>query len=139
MVRVFEARRQWLRIVLGIGVASVVTMLSSLPLVARLPSYPLFYSFEIPLALPGLLLADEGTQKTYTGALRGSLGGLPLRAATYTYGTHANKLAGGGTFSLTTAAGTTRDGQILMTTDREAALLRVLPGDPDRIFRHRRR
>ncbi len=81
------------------------------------PSYPLYYSFQIPLALPGISIQEGGSRTTYTGTLRGTLGGLPIRSATFTYGPGASAAVGGGTFRLTTAAGEVRDGLILMTSD----------------------
>lgn len=93
------------------------------PQAQALPSYTLYYAFQIPLALPGLSLQDGGARTTYGGTLRGTLGGLTLRSATFTYGPGASKGAGGGTFSLTTGAGDVRDGQILMTSDEERTTL----------------
>jgi hypothetical protein len=80
------------------------------------PLYYLYYSFDVPLVLPGISLSEEGTRETYSGTLRGSLGGLPVRQATFTYWTGANREVGGGTFSLSTPAGQTQGGQILMST-----------------------
>ena len=93
------------------------------PRAQALPSYTLYYAFQIPLALPGLSVQDSGTRTTYGGTLRGTLGGLPLRSATFTYGPGASTGAGGGTFSLATGAGDVRDGQILMTSDGERTTL----------------
>lgn len=78
--------------------------------------YYLYYRFEVPLVLPGISLSEEGTRETYSGTLRGSLGGLPVREARFTYWTGANRTVGGGTFSLATSAGQTHDGRILMST-----------------------
>lgn len=83
--------------------------------------YPLFFSFEIPLAAPGLRITDDGTQQTsssqqtFSGTLRGTLGGLPIRAASYTYQLGKTKVVGGGTFTLETAAGAVRDGRVLVS------------------------
>lgn len=93
------------------------------PQALALPSYTLYYSFQIPLALPGVSMQDSGTRTTYGGTLRGTLGGLPLRSATFTYGPGASKAAGGGAFSLATGAGGIQDGQILMTNDGERTTL----------------
>ncbi len=101
----------------AVCVGAIAALLAAQPGMPALPSYALYYSFEIPLALPAITLGDEGARKTYAGTLRGSLGGLPLRAASFSYGTGASAGAGGGTFSLATAAGEVRDGRILMTTD----------------------
>lgn len=104
-----------------LGTAIVVLVLTS-PSPA-LPSYPLYYSFQIPLALPGIMLQEDGSRTIYTGTLRGSLGGLPLRSASFTYGPRASASVGGGTFSLVTAVGDVKGGQILMTSDGERTTL----------------
>ncbi len=117
MPRVFDHRGRWLRTTLGILAAGLAAVLPAGPLGAAGPPYQLYYAFDVPLALQGFVLSDSGTQTTYSGTLKGALGGLPVRAATFTYGTGASKTAGGGTFSLATAAGTIRNGQIFMTTD----------------------
>jgi hypothetical protein len=105
---------------------------------AAQPSYPLYYDFQIPLALPGFAVTDTATQTPalggvipppgtvnsddkvqtfYTGTFAGgTLGGLTVRGGQFRYGTGASKSAGGGKFSLTTDAGTVT-GDILMTTD----------------------
>lgn len=101
----------------AVGVAALVACLGAAPRALALPSYPLFYTFQIPLATPGVTFGDEGARTTYTGTLRGSLGGLPVRSASFTYGPGASTQVGGGTFSLVTAAGAVRDGRILMSTD----------------------
>jgi hypothetical protein len=114
----------WARVTLLIfGLGACVGLASVIPAASALPSYPLYYSFEIPLALPGMTVTDEGVQKSYTGTLRGTLGGLPVQSASFTYGTGASKSVGGGTFSLATAAGEIRDGHILMTTDGKRTTL----------------
>lgn len=110
-------RHRTLAVLLAMGLGLGAVLLRSAPAASALPSYLLYYSFEVPLALPGLTLTDNGVQKSYTGTLRGSLGGLPLRSASYTYATGASASVGGGTFSLATAAGEIRNGNILMTTD----------------------
>lgn len=123
MMQVFDHRGHGRWVALGILAAGLAVTLPAGPLGAVGPPYQLYYSFEIPLSLPGLVLADEGTQKTYTGTLKGALGGLPVRAATYTYGPGASRTAGGGTCSLTTAAGSIQNGRILMTTDGKRTTL----------------
>jgi hypothetical protein len=118
MVRVF-GRRTWLWIVLGVAVVW--------PLVpsafAALPSYPLYYSFDIPHVMPGYVLGPNGTQTTYNGTLRGTLGGLSLRSASFTYGNGSSQGAGGGAFTLATDVGEVRNGHILMTTDGKRTTL----------------
>ncbi len=119
MEYVFGCRPRWLR---TIAAGACVVILAAPPL-GRVPPaaaqsiYLLYYSLEIPLALPGITLSDDGSTHTiYTGTLRGTLGGLPLASAKLHYGAGASKALGGGTFSLATAAGAVRDGQILMST-----------------------
>lgn len=85
--------------------------------------YPLYFSFDIPLAMQGTTLTDEGQKNSYNGTLRGTIGGLPVTDAKYTYATGAIVKAGGGTFSLTTPAGTVKDGRILMTSDGKQTTL----------------
>ena len=116
-------RRALLALGTGIGLGSALATLAPAFLGAALPSYPLYHSFQIPLALPAITFQDEGTRTLYTGTLRGTLGGLPLLSASFTYGAGASKVAGGGTFSLATAAGEIRNGQILMTVDGERTTL----------------
>lgn len=111
-----------LRALLGCLAVLAVALLPSPGAPARSPYY-LYYSFEVPPVMPGLSLSEEGTRQTYTGTLRGSLGGLPLRSATFTYWTGASRAVGGGTFSLSTAAGETREGTILMSTVGEQTTL----------------
>jgi hypothetical protein len=119
MVRVF-GRLTWVRVILGVAVLG--------PLVpsafAALPSYPLYYSFDIPHVMPGYVLGSDGTQTTtYTGTLRGTLGGISLRSASFAYGNGSSQAAGGGTFTLATDVGEVRDGHILMTTDGKRTTL----------------
>ncbi len=116
-------RRALLALGAGMSFGSALAMLAPAFLGAALPSYPLYHSFQIPLALPAITLQDDGARTLYTGTLRGTLGGLPLLSASFTYGPGASKSAGGGTFSLATAAGEVRNGQILMTVDGERTTL----------------
>jgi hypothetical protein len=81
------------------------------------PEYALYYSFDVPLLIGGITLSDDGTKKTFNGSLRGTLGGVQVIDAKYTYANGASPHAGGGTFSMTTKAGAFKDGQILMTND----------------------
>ena len=89
------------------------------------PVYPLYYAFEIPPVLTGFeLSASYERRAIYTGLLRGTLGGLPVEKSAFTYRPGASAGAGGGEFSLQTAAGAVEHGLILMTTDgRQITLL----------------
>jgi hypothetical protein len=79
--------------------------------------YALYYRFDVPSAIVGLRLSDSGTKRTYTGSLRGTLGGLPVTDARYTYTEGASTRLGTGPFSMTTKAGPVRDGRVLMTNE----------------------
>lgn len=85
--------------------------------------YALYYSFDIPISTPGVKLTEDGEKRSYSGTLRGMLGGVPVTDAKYEYTTGASVKAGGGTFSMTTKAGPVRDGQILMTSDAKQTTL----------------
>jgi hypothetical protein len=85
--------------------------------------YSLYYSFEVPLSTPGITVTDDGEKRSYSGTLRGLLGGLPVTEAKYTYTTGASVKAGGGTFSMTTRAGPVKDGRVLMTSDGKQTTL----------------
>jgi hypothetical protein len=87
------------------------------------PEYALYYNFDIPLTIGGITLSDAGTKKTFNGSLRGTLGGVKVTAARYSYASGASPRAGGGTFSMTTPAGAFKDGQILMTDDGKQTTL----------------
>jgi len=97
--------------------AWLIAALAWLPQASGQPEYSLYYHFQVPLTLLGLAVSDDGTKRTYNGTLRGTLGGIPVTDARYTYASGASARAGGGTFSMTTTAGPVRDGQILMTSD----------------------
>jgi hypothetical protein len=89
------------------------------------PLYPLYYAIDMPPVLTGYEL-DERKDKhlIYTSLLRGALGGLPIEAGAVTLRPGASAGAGGGEFSLKTAAGTVKGGLILMTSDgRQMTLL----------------
>lgn len=106
--------------------AGLLTLLAlpPAPLGAAPAPYQLYYSFDLPRALEGMVLDGSGnTQKSYSGMLRGTLGGLPLREGTYSYAAGFSSGAGGGTCVLATAAGSLRNGQILMTTDGKRTTL----------------
>jgi hypothetical protein len=86
--------------------------------------YTLYYRFEVPLAIGGIAVSDNGTKKTFNGTLRGALGGIQIAEARYSYANGASPRAGGGAFSMTTKGGSFKDGQILMTSDgRQTTLL----------------
>lgn len=85
--------------------------------------YPLYFRFDVPLSTPGITLTDDGQKNSYNGTLRGTLGGLPVTEAKYTYTTGASVKAGGGTFSMTTKAGPVKDGRVLMTSDGKQTTL----------------
>lgn len=95
----------------------VLVALAPPPQAAGQPDYFLYYRLDVPAALVGVGLSDAGTKRTYNGSLRGTLGGIPVTDAQYTYANGVSARAGGGTFSLTTKAGPVRNGQVLMTTD----------------------
>lgn len=108
-------------------VATAVGLLTITPVwpdgAAAQPEYPLHYSFDVPLVIAGITLSDDGTKKNFNGSLRGILGGVPVTEAKYTYANGVSARAGGGTFSLTTKAGSFKDGQILMTSDGKQTTL----------------
>jgi hypothetical protein len=86
--------------------------------------YALYYRFEVPVAIGGMAVSDEGTKKTFNGTLRGTLGGIQITEARYTYANGASERAGGGTFSMSTKGASFKNGQILMTSDgRQTTLL----------------
>lgn len=104
--------------------AAVLCLIAAGGAVAQ-PVYPLYYAFEVPPLLTGFeLTAGYERRPLYTGLLRGTLGGLPVEKSAFTYRPGASAGAGGGEFSLQTAAGAVEHGLILMTTDgRKATLL----------------
>ena len=81
--------------------------------------YPLYYVLDIPPLLTGYEF-DQNQNKylIFTSILRGTLGGLPVESATLTLHPGASAGAGGGEFSLRTAAGPVKSGLVLLTTDR---------------------
>jgi hypothetical protein len=85
--------------------------------------YRLYYRLEMPPSLVGLTVTDEGSRNTYNGMLRGTLGGVLVTDAHYTYSNGASKFAGGGTFTMTTLAGPVQQGRILMTGDGRTTTL----------------
>jgi len=104
--------------------ALLLAALARPPRASGQPEYSLYYRFDVPTAVLGFTASDDGTKRTYTGTLRGTLGGVPVTEARYTYSSGAGQHVGVGTFSMTTPAAPVQDGQILMTTDgKQIALL----------------
>jgi hypothetical protein len=93
---------------------------------AAQPEYTLYYSFEVPLSIQGIALSEDSTKRTFNGALRGTLGGISITDAKYTYANGASTHAGGGTFSMITKAAPFKDGHILMTNDGKQTTLLFL-------------
>ena len=86
--------------------------------------YPLYYSLEIPPVLTGYEMDDQKNKHLlYTSLLRGTLGGLAIESSTVTLHPGASAGAGGGEFSLRTAAGPVKNGLVLLTTDRRRTTL----------------
>lgn len=86
--------------------------------------YQLYYVLEIPPLLTGYEMDEVKNKRLiYTSLLRGTLGGLPVDSATLTLHPGASAGAGGGQFSLRTAAGPVKDGLILLTTDPKQTTL----------------
>lgn len=104
--------------------AAALTFAPAAPAIGAGTLYQLYYVLDIPPLLTGYEL-DQNQDKhlIYTSLLRGTLGGLPLDSATLTLHPGASAGAGGGQFSLRTAAGPVKDGLILMTTDRTQTTL----------------
>lgn len=103
--------------------------------------YPLFFRFEVPPALPGLTIIQDAppidflpveqtpqgtTKRTINGTLHGTLGGLPIVQAAYSYITGATNQSGSGTFTLSTKAGAVENGKILMTSEGQKTTLLFL-------------
>ncbi|MHB8732042.1 MAG: hypothetical protein ACYDAB_09650 [bacterium] len=92
--------------------------------VGAAPLYPLYYSLEIPPVLTGYEMDEQKNKHLlYTSLLRGTLGGLAVESASVTLHPGASAGAGGGEFSLKTAAGAVKNGLILLTTDRRQTTL----------------
>jgi hypothetical protein len=88
------------------------------------PSYPLYYALEIPPVLTGYELnAQQERHAVYTGVLRGTLGGFAVQHAEMTVRQGASAAAGGGEFSLQTAAGAVKNGLVLITSDKSQTSL----------------
>lgn len=122
-----QRRTVWGRAVAALCAAAALTFAPAPRAVRAAPLYPLYYVLDIPPLLTGYEM-DENHNKhlIYTSLLRGTLGGLPVESATLTLHPGASTGAGGGEFSLRTAAGPVKNGLILLTTDRTQTTLLFL-------------
>ena len=108
---------------------------------AQEEEYALFFRFEVPPAIPGLTIIQDQppidflpvnqtpqgtTKRTTNGTLRGTLGGLAIVQAAYTYITGVGNQTGSGTFTLSTKAGAVEKGRILMTSEGQKTTLLFL-------------
>ncbi len=119
-----QSARLWRLVAIAATAAGLLTIAPVWPdRAAGQPEYALYYNFDIPLSIAGITLSGEGTKKTFNGSLRGTLGGVQVTDAKYSYANGASLRAGGGTFSMTTNAGSFKDGQILMTNDGKQTTL----------------
>ena len=125
-MRSVSARRRMLAAaMIGAVVLAAGSARSDLAL-GQSDEYALYYSFDVPPLITGIAVSEDGEKRTYIGTLRGTLGGLPVTEAKYTYATGASPKAGGGTFSLTTKAGPVKEGRVLMTTEGNQTMLLFL-------------
>ncbi|HEV2439406.1 MAG TPA: hypothetical protein VGX97_05030 [bacterium] len=117
----------WRRAAVAACLAAAIGLGSAAGAARAAPVYPLYYALEIPPVLTGYEM-DEQKDKhlIYTSLLRGTLGGLAIEAATVTLRPGASANAGGGEFSLRTAAGTVKSGLVLMTSDARRTTLLFL-------------
>lgn len=119
-----QSTRLWRLVAIATAAAGLLTIAPDwLDRAAGQAEYALYYSFDIPLSIGGIALSDAGTKKTFNGSLRGTLGGVQVTDAKYSYANGASPRAGGGTFSMTTNAGAFKNGQILMTNDGKQTTL----------------
>ncbi len=120
-----QHRSPWCRAAVALGLAAALGLVPAAGAVRAGPSYPLYYVLEIPPVLIGYEMNEQQDKHViYTSLLRGTLGGLPIEAANLTVRPGASAGAGGGEFSLKTAAGAVKNGLILMTADgRQTTLL----------------
>jgi hypothetical protein len=119
-----QSARLWRLVAIAATAVGLLTIAPVWPdRAAGQPEYALYYSFDVPLSIAGITLSDEGTKKTFNGSLRGTFGGVQVTDAKYSYANGASLRAGGGTFSMSTNAGSFKDGQILMTTDGKQTTL----------------
>lgn len=117
MCSVTRSVRLWRLVAAAAAGGLLIVPPAGLDRAAGQPEYALYYRFEVPLAIGGITLSEGGTKKTFNGTLRGSLGGIQIAEARYSYGNGASQRAGGGTFSMTTKGGAFKEGEILMTSD----------------------
>ena len=135
-------RRKTLPWLLALAMTSAVV--SSVAVGSRVAAqeeeYALFFRFEVPPAIPGLTIIQDQptldlpivqeskgtTKRTMNGTLRGTLGGLAIVQAAYTYITGVGNHAGSGTFTLSTKAGAVDNGRILMTSEGQKTTLLFL-------------
>jgi len=81
------------------------------------PSYPLYYAFQIPATRPSIQITSNGSSTSYSGTFTGTLGGLPVKSGTFQYGGTTGSQVGGGFFTLVTDAGAVQNTQLLMSVD----------------------
>jgi len=135
-------RRKTLPWLLALAMTSAVV--SSVAVGSRVAAqeeeYALFFRFEVPPAIPGLTIIQDQptldlpivqeskgtTKRTMNGTLRGTLGGLAIVQAAYTYITGVGNHTGSGTFTLSTKAGAVDNGRILMTSEGQKTTLLFL-------------
>lgn len=117
--------RCWVLAAVAVVGAGMLTVVPGRPdrAAGQSDEYPLYYSLDVPLSIPGITLSDDGSKRTYNGTMRGTIGGIPVTDVKYTYANGASTRAGGGTFSMTTKAGAVKDGHILMTSDGKQTTL----------------
>jgi len=120
-----QRRCPWRLAAVHLCLVAALGLMAGAGTVRAAPSYPLYYSLEIPPVLTGYEMDENQNKRViYTSVLRGTLGGLPVEAAAFTMRPGASANAGGGEFSLKTAAGAVKNGFILMTADgRQTTML----------------
>lgn len=117
--------RNWLLAATAVAGAALVTVPPVRPdrAAGQSDEYSLYYSFEVPRGRIGITHSDDGAKTTVNGSLHGTLGGIAVTDAKYSYANGASTRAGGGTFSMNTKAGQFKDGHILMTSDGKQTTL----------------
>jgi hypothetical protein len=116
----FRAKDAWKRIaalVCGLSALTVLAIYAPAGVADEVPSFPLYYAFQIPSARPEIQITSNGSTTNYTGKIGGTLGGLPIKSGTFDYGGATNSQVGGGWFALTTDAGTVSHTELLMAVD----------------------
>ena len=102
----------------GLAVAIVLAAYAPAGVADEVPSYPLYYSFQIPPAKPTIEIAKEGGSSTaYSGTIAGTIGGLPVKNGSFQYGGATGGQVGGGWFALATDAGAVSHTEMLMAID----------------------